>query len=93
MAGHGRWVGRIDAKDPDNLSQRRIVSPSPEKWGDRAKAGAAFRSIGCRKGRQGWWKIISRTEIDLVRRTRSFLYFILYPLSFFYFYASLPAKS
>jgi len=37
MTSHGRWVGRIDAKDPDNLRHRRIVSPSPEKWGDRAK--------------------------------------------------------
>lgn len=37
MTGHGRWVGRIDAKDPEKLQERRIVSPSPEKWGDRAK--------------------------------------------------------
>jgi iron(III) transport system substrate-binding protein len=37
MTGHGRWVGRIDAKDPDNLRERKIVSPSPEKWGERAK--------------------------------------------------------
>jgi iron(III) transport system substrate-binding protein len=38
MTTQGRWVGRTDAKDSDNLAERTIVSPSPEKWGDRAQA-------------------------------------------------------
>ena len=37
MYGHGRWVGHKDigAKGPDDLGDRKIVIPAPEKWGDR----------------------------------------------------------
>ena len=37
MYGHGRWVGYkgITAKGPDDIGDRRVVIPSPDKWGDR----------------------------------------------------------
>jgi iron(III) transport system substrate-binding protein len=37
MYGHGRWVGHkeITAKGPDDIGDRKVVIPSPEKWGDR----------------------------------------------------------
>ena len=37
MYGHGRWVGHkgIIGKGPDDIGERKVVIPSPEKWGDR----------------------------------------------------------
>jgi iron(III) transport system substrate-binding protein len=37
MAGHGRWVGLkgITVKGPDDVGDRKVVIPSPDKWGDR----------------------------------------------------------
>ena len=37
MTGWRRWVGHKDigAKGPDDLGDRKIVIPAPEKWGDR----------------------------------------------------------
>jgi len=37
MYGHGRWVGHkeIKASGPDDIGNRNVVIPSPEKWGDR----------------------------------------------------------
>ncbi|HWX77219.1 MAG TPA: extracellular solute-binding protein [Candidatus Acidoferrales bacterium] len=37
MYGHGRWVGHkeIKATGPDDIGNRKVVIPSPEKWGDR----------------------------------------------------------
>ncbi|HEX2227673.1 MAG TPA: extracellular solute-binding protein [Candidatus Binatia bacterium] len=37
MRGHGRWMGHksIEGKGPDDIGGRRVVIPSPEKWGDR----------------------------------------------------------
>jgi iron(III) transport system substrate-binding protein len=37
MYGHGRWVGHksIIGKGPDDIGDRKVVIPSPEKWGDR----------------------------------------------------------
>jgi iron(III) transport system substrate-binding protein len=37
MSGHGRWVGHkeITAKGPDDIGDRKVVIPSPDKWGDR----------------------------------------------------------
>ena len=37
MSGHGRWVGYkgITAKGPDDIGDRKVVIPSPDKWGDR----------------------------------------------------------
>jgi len=37
MYGHGRWVGHKDIrmKGPDDIGDRKVVIPSPEKWGDR----------------------------------------------------------
>jgi iron(III) transport system substrate-binding protein len=37
MYGHGRWMGHksITGKGPDDIGDRRVVIPSPEKWGDR----------------------------------------------------------
>lgn len=37
MYGHGRWVGHksILGKGPDDIGERKVVIPSPEKWGDR----------------------------------------------------------
>jgi iron(III) transport system substrate-binding protein len=37
MAGHGRWVGYkgITSKGPDDIGDRKVVIPSPDKWGDR----------------------------------------------------------
>ena len=37
MYGHGRWVGHkeIKATGPDDIGNRNVVIPSPEKWGDR----------------------------------------------------------
>lgn len=39
MYGHGRWVGHksITGKGPDDIGDRKVVIPSPEKWGDRYK--------------------------------------------------------
>jgi len=37
MYNHGRWVGHKDirASGPDDIGDRKVVIPSPEKWGDR----------------------------------------------------------
>jgi len=37
MYGHGRWVSHKDitSKGPDDIGDRKVVIPSPEKWGDR----------------------------------------------------------
>ena len=37
MSAHGRWVGHkeITAKGPDDIGDRKVVIPSPDKWGDR----------------------------------------------------------
>jgi hypothetical protein len=37
MSGHGRWVGYkgITIKGPDDIGDRKVVIPSPDKWGDR----------------------------------------------------------
>jgi iron(III) transport system substrate-binding protein len=37
MYGHGRWVSHknITTKGPDGVGDRKVVIPSPEKWGDR----------------------------------------------------------
>jgi len=37
MHGHGRWVGHksIITKGPDDIGERKVVIPSPDKWGDR----------------------------------------------------------
>jgi iron(III) transport system substrate-binding protein len=37
MYGHGRWVSHknIATKGPDDVGDRKLVIPSPEKWGDR----------------------------------------------------------
>lgn len=37
MYGQGRWVGHksISGKGPDDIGDRKVVIPSPEKWGDR----------------------------------------------------------
>ena len=37
MYGHGRWMGHksIAGKGPDDIGDRKVVIPSPEKWGDR----------------------------------------------------------
>ena len=37
MSGHGRWVGYkgITSKGPDDIGDRKVVIPSPDKWGDR----------------------------------------------------------
>ena len=37
MHGHGRWVGHksIVTKDPDDVGDRKVVIPSPDKWGNR----------------------------------------------------------
>ena len=37
MYGHGRWMGHkgISGKGPDDIGDRKVVIPSPEKWGDR----------------------------------------------------------
>lgn len=37
MYGHGRWVGHksILGKGPDDIGDRKVVIPAPEKWGDR----------------------------------------------------------
>ena len=37
MYGHGRWVSHknITPKGPDDIGDRKVVIPSPEKWGDR----------------------------------------------------------
>ena len=37
MYGHGRWMGHktISGKGPDDIGDRKVIIPSPEKWGDR----------------------------------------------------------
>lgn len=37
MYGQGRWVGHknVASKGPDDVGDRKLVIPSPEKWGDR----------------------------------------------------------
>ena len=37
MYGHGRWVGHksIVTKGPDDVGERKVIIPSPDKWGDR----------------------------------------------------------
>lgn len=37
MVGHGRWVSHknIGMKGPDDVGDRKVLIPSPEKWGDR----------------------------------------------------------
>ena len=37
MYNHGRWVGHkeIKATGPDDIGNRKVVIPSPERWGDR----------------------------------------------------------
>jgi iron(III) transport system substrate-binding protein len=37
MSAHGRWVGHreITAKGPDDIGDRKVVIPSPDKWGNR----------------------------------------------------------
>ena len=37
MVGHGRWVSHknITTKGPDDVGDRKVLIPSPEKWGDR----------------------------------------------------------
>lgn len=37
MSGHGRWVAHkgITTKGPDDIGDRKVVIPSPDKWGHR----------------------------------------------------------
>ena len=37
MSGHGRSVSQknITMKGPDDIGDRKVIIPSPEKWGDR----------------------------------------------------------
>jgi iron(III) transport system substrate-binding protein len=37
MYGHGRWVAHkeIRTKGPDDIGDRKVVIPAPDKWGDR----------------------------------------------------------
>jgi iron(III) transport system substrate-binding protein len=37
MYGHGRWVSHknITTKGPEDVGDRKVLIPSPEKWGDR----------------------------------------------------------